>query len=334
MLCATGAFSLCATVPEKNCVLPTNGVWRVRSLSSELKEKILCLDPEKVTERDVREVLGGGPAPQIVNIHGGILPIKRGMNSFAEFLIAMGYPECGVRNFENGTYTYGYYDDGEKIAGVIAWYYEREGLRPMLIGHSQGGIQVIRVLHLLAGEAEKTLAVWNPLTRTKEDRSEITDPLTGKMRPVVGLQVCYASAAASGGLARALPNQWDMNSKLRSIPDSVLEFTGFQKGFDVFGGDYLGYGPANDYHASGNAHVRNVRLPSVGSHWTLPYAEGLSKDQGIKDWIQNYQRGEADQKLWLPAKGRKGAQALWAAELWHDIKKHWVLELQRVICNQ
>ena len=92
------------------------------------------------------------------------------MVSFSKFLIGMGYLEASIRNPGNGSYTFGYYDSSEKIAGAIAWYYEREGLRPMIVGHSQGGILAVKVLHKLAGDSAKRLPVWNPLTWKTEER--------------------------------------------------------------------------------------------------------------------------------------------------------------------
>ena len=41
---------------------------------------------------------------------------------------------------------------------------EREGLRPMMVGHSQGGMQVVKVLRKLAGLSSSELHVCNPLT--------------------------------------------------------------------------------------------------------------------------------------------------------------------------
>ena len=306
---------------------------RTIGLPAEVKAGILALDPEFVTDREVRDLLSPAPAPQVINIHGGIFPIKSGMNSFAQFLIRMGYPEASIRNPGNGSYTYGYYDHCDEIAGTAAWYYERDGLRPMIVGHSQGGIQAIRVLHTLAGNFGTQVPVWNPLTGSEERRHEITDPLTGTTRPVVGLRISYATAAVAGGLARMLPNQWDMNSRLREIPDSVEEFTGFQKGFDFAGGDFGGYGTGNDYHPTGRAVVRNVRLPSASGHASIPYAKNLLKDQEIVDWINNYQPADpaVDAPELNPRFGLKNARVLWAAEVWRGIKKHWVLELQRVI---
>ena len=62
----------------------------------------------------------------------------------------MGYPAGSLTNPSDGTYSFSCYESSEKIAGVIAWYYEKEGLRPMMVGHSQGGMQVVKVLRNLA----------------------------------------------------------------------------------------------------------------------------------------------------------------------------------------
>jgi pimeloyl-ACP methyl ester carboxylesterase len=313
-----------------------NAISRVHALSPDVRLRILSLNPEQVTELEIRDLLSTNPAPRIINIHGGILPIKSGMNSFAQFLVGMGYPESSLRNPGNGSYTYGYYDRSEEIAGTVAWYYEHDGLRPMLVGHSQGGIQAIRVLHLLATNSTTRVSVWNPQTRTDEKRYEICDPFTGRSLPVAGLQVSYATAAVAGGLARLLPNEWDMNSQLRKIPDSVEEFTGFQKGLDPFGGDFLGFGSSNEYRAIGAAKVRNVRLPALSPHWTIPYAKKLLKEPAVRESIANYQPSRLDEQRPGPPSilVPNNAQALWAAEIWHGVKKHWVLELQHLILAQ
>jgi hypothetical protein len=318
---AHGDFSEPVAVPHSDPFRP------------EARKKLLALDPEQVTELDVRELLSQMPAPRIISIHGGVLPIKHTMNSFARFLIGMGYPESSLRDPADGAFTYGYYDGSDKLAGAIAWYYERDGLRPILVGHSLGGIQAVRVLHKLAGDSGTNLTVWNPLTRHEEERAIITDPLTGHTRPVVGVQVSYACVSVAGGLGRILPNEWDMYKKLRKIPDSVEEFTGFQKGLDVLGGDFMGYGSANDYYATGTATVRNVRLPSVSAHSTIPDTSHLLEDQELTRWIGQY-RPEAltsDEPEPEPAVSSKSARVLYAAEVWFGIKKHWVLELQRLI---
>jgi hypothetical protein len=71
----------------------------------------------------------------------------------------MGYPAASLTNPSDGTYTFSCYENSEKIAGVMAWYYEKEGLRPMMLGHSQGGMQVVKVLHRLADKPPPSLHV-------------------------------------------------------------------------------------------------------------------------------------------------------------------------------
>ena len=302
------------------------------NFSTNLEEKILSLDPEHVSEKDIREVLSLAPAPQIINIHGGIYPVYLCMKSFSEFLIGMGYPEISIRNPGDGSYSFSCYASSEKIAGAIAWYYERDGMRPMMVGHSQGGMQAVKVLHELAGDSAEKIAVWNPLTGETEPRCDITDPLTGKKRPVVGLQLSYVSVVGAGGLTRFLPNQWDVDADLRKIPDSVAEFTGFYVGLDILGGDNLGFGSANFSKATGNAIVRNVQLPTAYRHTTIPDTKHLLDSQEVKDWINNYTPTNAPQ-LNVQFKSDT-SNILWAADVWHGIKKYWVIELQRLIRAQ
>ena len=111
------------------------------------------------------------------------------------------------------------------------------------------------------------------------------------------------------------------------------EFTGFCKGNDLLGGDFLGYGPANHFKSSGTAVVRNVWLPAEYKHGEIPDTQHLLKSQQIKDWINNYR--PATEPIVMPELGhavRRGQHhILWAADVWYSIKKHWVLELQRLI---
>jgi len=303
---------------------------------AETRQKILALDPEHVTEQEIRKVLSRAPAPRIINIHGGIYPVHRRMISFSEFLIGMGYPASSITNPGDGTYTFSCYESSKMIAGVIAWYYEREGLRPMMVGHSQGGIQVVKVLRKLAGLSSRRLHVWNPLTWKEEAACDIQDPLTGSQQAVVGLKVPYVCSVGAGGLTRLLPNQWDMCMKLRSVPDSVEEFTGFFKGKDLLGGDFLGYGSANYFHAMDKAVVRNVRLPSDYKHGAIPDTKHLLDSQQIKDWINAYH--PPDKLIDTPKLDvefdANSDHILWAADVWYSIKKHWVLELQRLLRAQ
>jgi len=301
--------------------------------SPELEKRILALNPEHVTEADIRETLMLSPAPRVINIHGGIAPVQRTMISFSRFLTGMGYPESSITNPSDGTYSFSCYEDADVITGQIAWFYERDGLRPVIVGHSQGGMQAIKVLYRLAGKQGTKLYVWNPYTWQKEDRYEITDPLTGELRPVLGLKIPYVSAVGSGGPTRLLPSQWSMNGRLRAIPDTVEDFTGFCKGQDLLGGEFLGYGPANEYYAKGTAKVRNVWLPSSYRHGHVPDTQHLLQHQDMLEWINNYHppdklvdRPKLDQKF-----EGNSANILWAADVWYSIKKHWVLELQRLV---
>jgi hypothetical protein len=302
-------------------------------LPQELEDRILALDATNVTARDVHDVLSHAPAPRVINIHGGIAKVIPRMVSFSEFLIGMGYPALSLTNPSDGTYSFSCYESSEKIAGVIAWFYEREGLRPMMVGHSQGGFQVVKVLYKLAAKPSAKLHVWNPLRWEKEKRCEIMDPLSGQRRPVVGLQLPYVTSVGAGGLTRVLPNQWDINLRLRTIPDSVEEFTGFCKEHDLLGGDFLGYGPANHFKSRGKAVVRNVWLPREYKHGEIPNTKHLLKSQQIRDWINNYR--PAPEPIVTPTLDTQfdadSSHILWAADVWYSVKKHWVLELQRLI---
>lgn len=306
---------------------------RNSGLSPELENKILALNPTNVTAQDISDVLANAPAPRIINIHGGLASVIPRMVSFSEFLIGMGYPAESLTNPSDGTYSFSCYEDSEKIAGVIAWFYEKEGMRPMMVGHSQGGFQVVKVLYRFAQKPSAKLPVWNPLTWEEESRCEIVDPLTGEKRVVAGLVLPYSTSVGAGGLTRCLPNQWDMCFRLHTIPDSVEEFTGFCKGRDLLGGDFLGYGPANHYKPNGKALVRNVWLPSEYKHGSIPDTKHLLESQAMKDWINNYR--PASDLIVTPQLDQQfdsdSSHILWAADVWFSIKKHWVLELQRLI---
>jgi pimeloyl-ACP methyl ester carboxylesterase len=308
-------------------------VLRSLHLDPALEEKVLALDPEHLTEQDVREVLSKGPTPRIINIHGG-LPllewwIRYYMESFSKFLIGMGYPEGKIRNPRNGAYSYSSYKSSEKLAGIAAWYYEKEGMRVMMVGHSLGAMQAIKVLHQLGGAFNKELDVWDPITEDSENRHTIIDPLTGVERPVVGTPLGYVSVVGAGGFDRLLPEHWRMLGKLRRIPNTVEHFTGVFIDLDFIGGDLFGLGDfINRYTPEGAAKVRNVRLPPEYSHITVPDTVHLAENKATRDWINAY----------APTDRPRFAQSdpsteniLWAADVWYSIKKQWCLEAQRLI---
>jgi len=293
-------------------------------IDAAVEERLLALDAERISERDVWEVLARVPAPRIINLEGS-LPVVT-MASFAEFLVAMGYPEERIRG-PGGTLSYTSSVDARRLAGTLAWYYEREGMMPMLIGHSQGGMVAIRVLYELAGEFGDSIPVWNPLSGAAEARTTIVDPRTGVERPVVGLTIPYVVALATGKLPRILLGQWTMVARLRNIPDTAEEFTGFSLEWDPIAGNF---GSAEPYRAIGSARIRNVILPPKASHLSLPLAKELALDPVARDWIDRYVPGPGTASL------PSGALAelpnlLHAADIWYSVKKHWCLEAQRLI---
>jgi hypothetical protein len=295
------------------------------AVDSAIERRLLALVPEHISERDVREVLAHVPAPRIIDLEGSV-PIVT-MDSFAQFLIAMGYPEERVRDPENGSLSYSSAIDARRLAGTLAWYYERERMMPMLIGHSQGGMVVIRVLHELAGEFGDSIPIWNPMRGVAEARTTITDPESGLQRPVVGLRVPYAAALATGKLPRILLGQWTMIPLLRKIPDTVTEFTGFSLDWDPIAGNF---GSAEPYHATGSALVRNVTLPPAAGHLTLPLAKELALDPAAREWIDHYVPGTHVPSIQSAALSEM-PNLLHAADIWYSVKKHWCLEAQRLL---
>jgi len=294
-----------------------------------LQERLLALDPAHISDQDVREVLAKGPTPRIILIHGGVYPVHLLMESFGRFLAGMGYPEARIRDPRDGAWSYSPYMATTQLAGLVAWQYERDGMRPMLIGHSQGGLYVVKILKELAGQGGESLRVWNPLTWSFEDRTTITDPLTGRQRPVVGVSVSYASAVGAGGLALVLPNQWDDLETLRRIPDTVDEFTGFFVDYDMIALSFPGNPLDKPYESDGKARVRNVTLPPTYNHVTVPDSDYLAQDPQTRAWINAYVPGSGADPSSLPARAQR--HVLWAADVWYSIKRHWCLEAQRFI---
>ncbi len=324
----------CATRPAvpidaASIAAPTPGsALRSVPIDRTLDARILALDPERISDDDVRHTLARGPTPRIVLLHGGIYPVYLAMVSFGRFLTAMGYPENRIRDPRDASWSYSPYEDSEHLAGLVAWHYERDGMPPMLIGHSQGGIQAVKILDELAGQFGKSIPVWNPLTDRAENRVTIVDPLTGAERPVVGLTVSYASAVGAGGAALLLPNQWSMIGRLQKIPDSVVDFTGYLIALDLVAWTVAGSDEATEFSANGSAHVRNVVLPAAYNHVTIPVVQPLAHEAAVRDWLNAYR---PDAPASPPPPGEEGYAVLWAADVWYDVKKHWCLEAQKLV---
>ncbi len=191
---------------------------------------------------DVRDVLARVPAPRIVLLQGSVAFVT--MEPFARFLVGMGYPEERLRNPRDGSYSYSSFADSAALAGELAFDYEQTGLEPMLIGHSQGGMLAIRVLHEFAGAFHDAIPVVDPATgvrrlrarrssiRARDDRgpsSGCMSPMPRRWRP----DGCRACCSASGRCCRGCAQ----------IPDTVTEFTGFDIPNDPIAGNLLGISP-------------------------------------------------------------------------------------------
>jgi hypothetical protein len=296
-----------------------------RPLDPDVAARILALDPEHLSDEDVRDVLSNAPAPRIILLQGSLAFVT--MQPFGEFLVAMGYPEERIRNPRDGSMTYGSFGSSEALAGNLAWYYETEGMMPVLIGHSQGGMLVVRTLHELAGAFNDAIAVRNPLTDEALARTTITDPATGSERPVIGLKVAYAAAIATGKWPRLLLGQWSMLSKLRRIPNTVVQFTGFSIAFDPIAGDFGGTDP---YEPIGTARVRNVTLPASTSHILIPKTQHLAANALTRAWINAYV-ARPDVPALPAAADMDTTNILHAADIWYDVKKNWCREAQRTL---
>ncbi len=280
-----------------------------------LGARLAGLDCSRLSGSDVAEVLSRSPAPRIIALQGSVPLVT--MEPFAAFLEAMGYPRERLENPADRSTTYSSHVDSRRLAGEIAWHYEREGLMPIPIGHSQGGMIVIKLLHDLAGTRDSTpIPVWNPAAHEPETRTAIVDPLTGATRPVRELTINYAAALATGSLPRLLLGQWGILPLLRDVPDSAIEFTGFAIPWDPIAG--TGAHPA-EFRATGRARVRNVILPWSYSHVRLPDAAHLAGQPLVRTWIENYRPG-----IELPALPEGDtANLLHAADIWYSVKRQW-----------
>jgi pimeloyl-ACP methyl ester carboxylesterase len=268
----------------------------------------------------VSDVLARVPAPRVVLLEGSVPLVT--MAPFGEFLASMGYPDQALRDPRTGDYSMSSYANSAALAGVLAWHYERDGVRPLVIGHSQGGMLAVRVLHELAGSFADAIEVVDPATGQPAGRTTIRDPLTDRERPVVGLVLPYATAIATGRLFRVLLGQWSMLSRLSSIPDTVEEFTGF-----FIPGDPIAAG-ATPFESTGAAKVRNVTLPAEYSHIGLPRVASLATDPKARAWLDAY----VPDRTPPPAAdaGFDATNAVHAADVWNSVKRHWCREAQRL----
>lgn len=282
------------------------------------------LDCDHLAGAEAEAALATLPAPRIINLQGSV-PIVT-MEPFARFLIGMGYPEASLRDPHDDSLSMSSYTSSTRLAGIVAWHYEQTGLRPMLIGHSRGGMLVVRTLHELDGAFADAIPVHDPVRDEPLPRTSIRDPYTGAMLPVRGLRVAFAAAIATGALPRLLLGQWSMLARLRQIPDTVDEFTGFTIAWDPIAGNF---GEAAIYAPMGSAAVRNVLLPAATSHIGAPLTEHLAADPVLRHAIDAWRPEQGEPVVPDPqVDARNIAQA---ADLWFSIRRHWCREGQRSV---
>ena len=177
-------------------------------------------------------------APHIVLLQGSLGIVT--MAPFGEFLEGMGYPAAALADPRTGEMTTDSDLDGRTLAGMLAWQYERDGVRPVIVGHSKGGGVVIDTLRALAGAYGNDLALVDPRTLEPEARTHFLDPVTGETRRVVDLTLPLASAIATGRLPRILRGQFELAGVLRDVPDSADRFVGFMIPYDPIAVTFAG----------------------------------------------------------------------------------------------
>ena len=120
-----------------------------------------------------------------------------------------------------------------------------------------------------------------------------------------------------------------MLDKLRAIPDSVEEFTGFAIEWDLIAGLF----PRSDpYLATGSATVRNVILPATYTHIGLPETLHLATDPVTRAWIEAYV--PVDNAAIPDDAAVDTTNLVHAADIWHSVKRHWAIEAMRLAAAQ
>ncbi len=142
---------------------PTPGsVLQSIPLDAAQEDRILALDPERVSEADVRDTLSHGPAPRIILMHGGIYPVHLAMASFGRFLA-----RWATRRRRSATRRTAAGRTARTKAARMAPAWSRgttstTACRPMIVGHSQGGIQAVKILHELNGSFDAEVHPYDP----------------------------------------------------------------------------------------------------------------------------------------------------------------------------
>ena len=314
--------------------------WDALSQDPELSRRILGLDPNRVSQRDISDILSKGPTPWLMTI-APLPPWSVEFLNLIKFFVKSGYPANRIGDPRSNDYRIDWRERPEIIGGMTAWFYENDGMAPILIGWSGGGILAVHVLHTLNGspDTEKVRMV-SARTGEIEERTWFRDFHTGERRPMSALRIPFAAALAAGGLGRYVqPKIWPIVHGLHQVPDTVHEFLGFKSPQDIFGTDMLngsdaGFVEANRFQAMGSANVRSIMTDDSYDHfWVVHCNELLETPEGTV-WVQNYRpdssHGHRDYRHTIEFSFIEGKRNLFCGEIWHAVKKHWALSAQRV----
>lgn len=318
---ATSGYAVSSGYMESHRELPVNRL----SLNADVSARLQKINPFSVSENDIRQTLSSYPAPRIFGIGGGVYTAHILMEDLAEFLIGMGYPAESVHHPDDGRFAVSSYSDPEKIAGETLFYYQHEGVRPVYIGHSLGGVQAIKTAHFFSGNfGNKKVKVFDPIAGRYLSQKDFVSPLTGEHVSFGSLKpIAHLIAVGSGGISRAFPSQWSMGERVKQVPDSVLRMTGIHLEGDWLGNDFLTGKEQNEYQSLGSARVENFYLPPGHNHVTLIRTKHLLEHPEVREWIDSY---NPHTFTGIP-EGLPGNtdNILLAAELWHILKEEWYL---------
>ena len=315
---ASLAIATCGRTAAGAAVLPAVALPDGRAT----KIGSLALDPEHISAADVRESCRSRRHRASSTSRAAWRWVT--MQPFAQFLVAMGYPEERLRNPPTARFRIRALPTARRLAGTLAWYYESEGMMPMLIGHSQGGMLVIRVLHELAGRFTSDRGVESASRRigaAHVDHGPTRRPRASGRRPEGAL------CGGAGDRQVAALAAGAMDHARQIAVDSGLG-RGIHRLHHTVGSDRRYVSGSEPYRATGTAEVRNVELPAGTSHIGLPDTQALASNAETRAWIESLSPGRsiaADRIV----DGVETGQLVAAAEIWFSVKKHWCLEAQR-----
>lgn len=292
-------------------------------VSESLETEILALNPNSVDRQQLLALLDRGvPAPQILIIRGGGPPARIVARSFGKFLVGMGYPEDQVRSPGSRSFSISPYKPASQIADLLKKSYEQDGLRPIVVGHSQGGAEAVKVLHVIDGRLIAEIAPTNAVPL-------LLDPIFPDEGEDRSLHLPLVVSVGGRGLTRTNPNLWNMMLSLHSVPNTAQRFVGYHIPGDILGSDLGGIGKIEYFKAKDRAQVRNVEMPRGYSHFNIISTRRLAKSRTLRTRIDRY----APLPNGKPNAAIVGDERneLWAADVWFEIKRAWVLELQRAV---